>query len=180
LTRVEELFEARSPKAEALISSVSGKVHIEIAEDDSKSISITGKKHLSRNYDIHDAKKVLVTDGAVIKNGQVLFIDAEEVEIQSPIDGEAKLEGGILNISGYIPASEVHTALPSVSVLVNQDQEIEAGTQLTEGSVDPKKLADVSNLGVAQRYVLDEVQKVFNEQGVSIGDIHIEVIKSTQ
>ncbi|MDD3474767.1 MAG: DNA-directed RNA polymerase subunit beta', partial [Candidatus Dojkabacteria bacterium] len=40
--RIEELFEARKPKAEAEIASVSGKVHIEYAEDDSATVIITG------------------------------------------------------------------------------------------------------------------------------------------
>ena len=53
---------------------------------------------------------------------------------------------------------------------------MKAGTQLTEGSIDPKKLAEASDIVTAQKYILDGVQKVFNEQGVSIDDVHLEVI----
>ncbi len=176
LPRVEELFEARSPKAEASISTVKGKVHIDRAEDDSATITIVGTREISKDVVISDAKSVLVTDGAEVKNGQVLYIDSEGMEKQSPYEGTVKIEGGVLTISGTIKAEESVSVLPKVQILVNDGDMIEAGTQLTEGSVDPKKLADTVNIQTAQKYVLDEVQKVFNEQAVPIGDIHVEVV----
>lgn len=176
LPRIEELFEARSPKAEAEIASINGKVRIERAEDDSATITIVGHKDLTRDYVISDAKNVLVSDGAQVKGGQTLFIDSDEMEKQAPYEGTVKIEGGILTISGSIKAEELITVLPNVPVLVNDGDEVKAGDQITEGSIDPKKLADVAGMLKAQKYILDQVQKVFNEQGVAIGDIHIEVI----
>jgi DNA-directed RNA polymerase subunit beta' len=176
LPRVEELFEARSPKAEASISTVKGKVHIDRAEDDSATITIVGTREITKDVVISDAKSVLVTDGAKVKNGQVLYIDSEEMEKQSPYEGTVKIEGGVLTISGTIKAEESVSVLPKVQILVNDGDTIEAGTQLTEGSIDPKKLADTVSIQAAQKYVLDEVQRVFNEQAVPIGDIHVEVV----
>ena len=77
LPRVEELFEARTPKAEAQMSSVSGKVHIDVAEDESATIVITGTKKMSRYYIVSDAKKVSIEDGQNVKMGQIMFIDAD-------------------------------------------------------------------------------------------------------
>lgn len=176
LPRIEELFEARSPKAEASISAVKGKVHIDRAEDDSATITIVGTKKVSKEVVISDAKSVLITDGAKVKSGQVLYIDSEEMEKQAPFEGIVNIEGGILNISGTIKAEESISVLPKVEILVNDGDEIEAGTQLIDGSIDPKKLADTVSIQVAQKYILDEVQRVFNEQAVPIGDIHIEVV----
>ena len=176
LPRVEELFEARSPKAEADIATVSGKVHIERAEDDSATILIVGEKKMEKDIVISDAKSVLVTDGAQIKAGQVIYIDSEGMEKQAPFDAVAKIEGGILTLTGSMKAEESISVLPNVEILVNEGDKIEAGTQLVAGAVDPKKLADMAGLLVAQKYILDQVQKVFNEQAVSIDDIHIEVI----
>ena len=73
-------------------------------------------------------------------------------------------------------AEETISVLPGIGILVDDGSEVKAGTQLTEGSLDPKKLAEVSDITTAQRYILDGVQTVFNEQGVSIDDIHIEII----
>jgi DNA-directed RNA polymerase subunit beta' len=176
IPRIEELFEARRPKSEAEITSVSGKVHIEYAEDDSATVIITGNKKVKRHYIISEVKKVLVEDSDEVKSGQILYINKEEVEKQAPFDGTVHIKGGILTLVGTVKAEEIITVLPNIPILVKEGEEVKAGKQITEGSVDPKKLADVANILTAQKYILDEVQKVFNEQGVSIGDIHIEVI----
>ncbi len=176
LPRIEELFEARSPKAEAEIASISGKVHIDRAEDDSATVTIVGEKALTREYVVSDAKSILVSDGAQVKGGQAIFIDADEMEKQAPFDSVAKLEGGILTLSGNIKGEEIISVLPNVPILVNDGDTVVSGDQITEGSIDPKRLAEASSILRAQKYILDQVQKVFNEQGVSIGDIHIEII----
>jgi DNA-directed RNA polymerase subunit beta' len=176
LPRVEELFEARTPKAEADIATVNGKVHIDRAQDNSAVITIVGEKDIVRDIVISDAKSILVSDGAQVKVGQVIYIDSDGFEKQAPFSGIAKIEGGILTLSGKMKAEESISVLPNIEILVNEGDEVKAGTQLTAGSIDPKKLADVAGLIVAQKYVLDQVQKVFNEQAVSIDDIHLEVI----
>lgn len=176
LPRIEELFEARTPKGEAEIASISGKVHVERAEDDSATITIVGEKEMTRDYIVSDAKKISVTDGASVKAGQVMFLDSDGMEKQAPYDGTVKVEGGILTVTGTLKAEELITILPGITVKINDGDEVKAGAVLTEGSVDPKRLAEVAGIDVAQKYILDEVQKVFNEQGVSIGDIHVEII----
>ena len=176
LPRIEELFEARTPKAEAEISSLTGKVHVDIAEDESATITIVGEKKLPRLYVISKATKVVVEDGQEVKAGQLMFIDSEEVEKQAPYDGKVSIDSGILRFEGKAKAEEVITVLPGITLLVQDGDSVRAGQQLTEGSVDPKKLADASDILTAQKYILDGVQKVFNEQGVSIDDVHIEII----
>lgn len=176
LPRIEELFEARTPKAEAEMASIDGKVHIELAEDDSSTIIISGEKKMERYYIVSKAKKLLIEDKQEVKVGQAMFIDSEQVERQAPFDGTVSLEGGILTINGRMKAEETIYVLPGMEILVEEGAEVKAGTQLTEGSLDPKKLADVADILTSQKYILDEVQKVFNAQGVPIDDIHIEII----
>lgn len=176
LPRVEELFEARTPKAEAEVASIDGKAHVEVAEDESAVITIVGEKRMTRHYVISKAKKVLVEDGQDVKSGQVMYIDMEEIERQAPFDAKVTIKGGILTTKGKVKAEEVISVLPGVEILIKNNQPIEAGDQLTEGSVDPKKLTEVADIVTAQKYILDGVQEVFNEQGVPIDDIHIEII----
>lgn len=175
LPRIEELFEARSPRAEAEMASVDGKVTLEYAEDDSANIVIKGTKRLDRAYIVSDAKEILVTDGAKVKVGQSIFVDEDGSEKSAAFEGVVKLEGGILTIIGNKKAEESFTILPGVEILVKDGEEVTAGTPLTEGSLDPKKIAKI-DIFTAQKYVLDEVQRVFNEQGVSADDVHLEVI----
>lgn len=176
LPRIEELFEARTPKAEAEMASIDGKIHIEVAEDDSSTIILSGEKKMERHYIVSKAKKLLVEDKQEVKAGQAMFIDSDQVERQAPFDGTISLEGGILTINGRMKAEETIYVLPGIEILVEDGAEVKAGTQLTEGSLDPKKLADVADILTSQKYILDEVQKVFNAQGVPIDDIHIEII----
>ncbi len=176
LPRIEELFEARKPKAEAEVSSIDGKVHIDVAEDESATIVITGLKKMIRYYIVSNAKNILVENGQEVKSAQVMYIDYEESEKQAPFDGIVSIEGGILTIEGSMKAEEIISVLPGINILVKDGSTVKAGTQLTEGSLDPKKLAEVADITTAQKYILDEVQKVFNEQGVPIDDIHVEII----
>ena len=53
---------------------------------------------------------------------------------------------------------------------------LEAGTQLTEGSVNPHDLLGLRGPSEVLRYIVREVQEVYNSQGVDINDKHIEVI----
>jgi len=59
---------------------------------------------------------------------------------------------------------------------VSDGQEIEAGDELTEGSVNPHDLLEIKKIGAVQNYLLREVQRVYRLQGVDIADKHIEVI----
>jgi DNA-directed RNA polymerase subunit beta' len=59
---------------------------------------------------------------------------------------------------------------------VREGEEIEPGTPLTEGPLDPKEVLEVMGVRATQRYLVDEVQEVYRSQGVDIHDKHIELI----
>jgi DNA-directed RNA polymerase subunit beta' len=54
--------------------------------------------------------------------------------------------------------------------------DIEAGTQLTEGPLDPKEVLEIRGVRATQQYLVDQVQEVYRSQGVEIHDKHIEMI----
>jgi DNA-directed RNA polymerase subunit beta' len=54
--------------------------------------------------------------------------------------------------------------------------ELEAGDELTEGSVNPHDILKIKGVRAVQDYMLQEVQRVYRLQGVEINDKHIEVI----
>ncbi|MEG0379077.1 MAG: DNA-directed RNA polymerase subunit beta', partial [Eubacterium sp.] len=116
LPRVEELFEARKPKGQAIISEITGRV--EITE---------GKK--------------------------------TEAVITAP-DGDSRI---------YL--------IPYGSRLkVHNGDKIEAGAEITEGSINPNDILRIKGIDAVQQYLLSEVQKVYRLQGVHISDKHIELI----
>ena len=61
-------------------------------------------------------------------------------------------------------------------IKVIEGQVIEAGDELTEGSVNPHDLLKIKGIQSVQNYLLREVQRVYRLQGVDIADKHIEVI----
>ena len=61
-------------------------------------------------------------------------------------------------------------------IKVTDEQVLEAGDELTEGSVNPHDLLKIKGIRAVQDYMLREVQRVYRLQGVDIADKHIEVI----
>jgi DNA-directed RNA polymerase subunit beta' len=64
----------------------------------------------------------------------------------------------------------------SASLNVQDGDEVKAGTQLAEGDMDPKEVLKIGGLLMVQRYLITEVQKVYESQGIGINDKHFEVI----
>ncbi|MDR2538690.1 MAG: DNA-directed RNA polymerase subunit beta' [Bifidobacteriaceae bacterium] len=61
-------------------------------------------------------------------------------------------------------------------LLVKDQQVVRAGDQLNMGAIDPKKILRILGWQAAQKYIVEEVQKVYRDQGVDLHDKHIEVI----
>jgi len=59
---------------------------------------------------------------------------------------------------------------------IRDGAEIVAGEAIVEGPKDPKQLLDIKGIRETQQYLVDEVQQVYRDQGVSIHDKHIELI----
>jgi len=67
--------------------------------------------------------------------------------------------------------------LPAQSrLLVKDGQDVKAGDPITDGPFDPKELMEIKGPRETQVYLVEEVQKVYRDQGVSIHDKHIELI----
>ena len=120
LPRVEELFEARTPKVASPLAEISGKV--EVGETD------TGYKVRIRNTTVKPV---------------------EEREYLIPLAFELRVADGDL---------------------------VTAGSQLAAGSLDIKEVLEVRGLRGAQEYLIEEIQSVYESQGVPIHDKHFEVI----
>ena len=59
---------------------------------------------------------------------------------------------------------------------VNDGDVIEAGDQLTEGSINPNEILTIKGPDAVHEYLVQEIQKVYRNQGVDINDKHIEII----
>ncbi|OGD92545.1 DNA-directed RNA polymerase subunit beta' [Candidatus Curtissbacteria bacterium RIFCSPHIGHO2_01_FULL_41_44] len=101
----------------------------------------------------------------------------------SEITGKVKIEetkdGYSIRIksTNLKPSQErEYTALPTAELAVTDGQLITAGTALSTGYLDVKEILAISGLEIAQKYIIDGTQEVYESQGVVIHDKHFEVI----
>ncbi len=120
LPRVEELFEARSPRDKSPIAEISGKVTI---------------------VEVPEGYKIEITS---VKNK-----GSDKKEYLIPLTSQ---------------------------LLIKDNQLISFGEQLASGYLDIKEIMSVRGLLGTQKYLIDEVQKVYESQGIPINDKHFEVI----
>jgi DNA-directed RNA polymerase subunit beta' len=87
-------------------------------------------------------------------------------------------EGKGIPVSVIDDQGEEHqVVLPSGSrPIVVDGQDIKAGEPITDGPFDPKEIMEIKGIRETQVYLVEEVQKVYRDQGVSIADKHIELI----
>ncbi len=100
-------------------------------------------------------------------------IDGKVTEIR-----ELENNGGFRIVVTNENESIEHKADASHSIRswVKEGYEVKAGEKLTEGSVSPKELLEVAGTLDTQNYILKEVKRVYQSQGIEISDKHIEVM----
>ncbi|MFN3219666.1 MAG: DNA-directed RNA polymerase subunit beta' [Acidimicrobiales bacterium] len=83
----------------------------------------------------------------------------------------------VITVIGDDGTEDVYDKIPPEARLeVVDGQEIIAGEAMIEGPRDPKELLEIKGVRETQKYLVDEVQRVYRDQGVSIHDKHIELI----
>ena len=100
--------------------------------------------------------------------------------IVTEIDGTVRIEETKKKRTVHVMGAdgeEVSYDIPFGSrVKVSNDDYVEAGDEITEGSVNPHDIMAIKGVDGARRYLLSEVQKVYRLQGVDINDKHLEVV----
>jgi DNA-directed RNA polymerase subunit beta' len=100
-------------------------------------------------------------------------------EIAGKVEVVEQEDGRIVRIKsiGVKPAEEREYQIPVTSeILVKDGDLVIVGQQLSSGYLDIKEVLKVRGLRGAQRYLIDEVQRVYESQGIPINDKHFEVI----
>jgi DNA-directed RNA polymerase subunit beta' len=182
LPRVQELFEARVPKGEAIIADIDGVVHLITNPDGTRLLKVVHTEVLTDEYPrLRGGYKTLVEDGEEIAAGTVLQRFSQKgIEKEVVAEREGRVELGDDRILVHRDKREeveyeiASTARPRPGV--EDGKQVRAGQQLTEGSKNPHHIMRIMGWQQVQMYLLEEVQKVYRSQGVSIHDKHIELI----
>ncbi len=90
--------------------------------------------------------------------------------------GEDEGKGRVITIVGDDGTEDTYTVPGLARLEVSDGAEVEAGDALVEGPRDPKELLEIRGVRETQSYLVEQVQKVYREQGVSIHNKHIELI----
>ncbi|MGE5137939.1 MAG: DNA-directed RNA polymerase subunit beta', partial [Rudaea sp.] len=176
LPRVEELFEARDPKGEAIMADIDGTVHLSNA-DGQRRLIVTAGRIETEEFDLPKGVKAQVRDGEHAAPGTVLFEKDGQSAVTS-LGGEVTREDRTIRIRREIKDERTYD-VPAAARLrpgVEDGAQVQAGDQLTEGAKNPHRILQILGRDAAQMYLLEEIQRVYRSQGVNINDKHIEMI----
>ena len=166
LLRVVELFEARTPKGEAITAEVDGTVaHIETvgfrrviihSQHSLDDLSAIRGEQLAEDAYAPDGKTLLAKRGA-----KLLKKTRQQLR-----------KAGVT----HVKIATAHLVPPRGELFVQANSEVRAGDPLTAGPLDPQSIIEKKGIGGVQEYLLKEVQKVYRPHGVGINDKHVEII----
>ena len=176
LPRVEELFEARAPKGVAVLADREGVVTIE-STDTGRNLVITSSDVEQRVYPLASGWDVALADGdMVIKDKTVMAVGPEDQKLTSNIEGRFFIDDRTIYVRNEKEERVEYPVPVTYQIFVEDGEEVYPGQQLTDGAKDPHKVLLTQGREEVQRYMIDEVQKVYRSQGVNTNDKHIEVI----
>ncbi len=169
LLRVVELFEARKPKGQAIVTELSGTVagieskglrnvviHTHVELNDALS-------HQGLGTDAIAAENILDESGEVLVNANEQITDKHLRKIV-----QMGMKTLLLRKVFMVPYRG--------DLEVELGQELHPGDRLTEGPLDPQKVLELQGTRGVQDYLVREIQRVYKSQGVDINDKHVEVI----
>ena len=175
LPRVQELFEARNPKGEAIIGGIDGRVELISREDGSRVLKAISSEIRQDDYEVPGNWAVLVEDGDEV-SAKAKLAKRGDQEIVAENGGKVQRDGNNVTIRWEFTEEEEYEIESAARLRVANGDRVTVGQQLTEGSLNPNRILRVLGRGAAQIYLLEEVQKVYRSQGVPIHDKHIEII----
>ena len=187
LPRVNELFEARVPKGEAVLSEIDGAVMVNETTE-GRIVGVVNTETYTDEYTLPEGSSLMVGDGDLVNIGDTLAaleVDEESEEtalmpndILARVSGMVHVDGDTLSIS-WTDEDKREYQIPAASALiVNSGDKVAAGDPLTAGPKSPQRILSLQGREAVQQYLIDEVQNVYRSQGVTIHDKHIEVIIS--
>jgi DNA-directed RNA polymerase subunit beta' len=177
LSRVEELFEARSPSNPALLAEISGKVSIKKGKNDTR-VSVEAAKAEKDEYVLQYEMDPVVKKGEIVKEKQVLARSTENKDtIRARCAGEVvSTEEGVIVVRQDVAAKKQYTISTRATLLIQDGAEVKKGEAITNGHIDLRQLMELASVERAQAYILNEVQNIYASQGQDIDEKHIEII----
>jgi DNA-directed RNA polymerase subunit beta' len=175
LPRVEELFEARTPKHPAVLSELTGRVNIR-TEKDSRIIQVTGKGEKVDLLELPKEYAWTVKNGDELAAKQIIAESKDGKPVRSRSNGRIQIFGDKARIVS-VGNTVREYVIPKITQLrVADDDNVEKGQPLTEGHFDLAASLKLAGKSRTESYIIKQVQSIYESQGQDINDKHVEVI----
>lgn len=177
LARVEELFEARSPKVVAEISDITWIVKIEHT-DSELIVKVISEWLLTDEYYFDTDFEVLVKVWQEVKAKQI--IARSNLDKQKLISRFGwtiqKLEIWMIVIKDLEPRVFEYNFPVWKNILVKDWEKIKIWQKITEGSLNLQKLKDVAWILATEQYIVSDIKSIYASQWQTVNSKHIELI----
>jgi DNA-directed RNA polymerase subunit beta' len=175
LSRVEELFEVRTPKGQAYLTDIAGTVNT-WEEGDHYVVQVTADSKEKVTLSLGE-RKPAVKNGSDVAHGDVVAALEDGSEpLVAPLTGKAEVSKGKIVITPT-KQSVLRYEIPGFKQLQIADgDQVVAGQRLTNGSINLQDLMRLQGVESTQRYIMNEILKIFAGQGQNIADKHLEII----
>lgn len=175
LPRVEELFEARNPKGQAVMSEVAGTV--DLWEDGKKYIVQVTPTGGNVTRIPLEGRKASLKGGSNVKTGDVLAeAKGGENPLFAPFDGVVEFAEDTVVLAANASGPVRYEIPGTAQLVVKKNDVVEPGDRLTSGSLNLHDLMRLRGTEATQRYIINEVLGIYAAQGQDVADKHLEII----
>jgi DNA-directed RNA polymerase subunit beta' len=175
LSRVEELFEVRTPKGQAYLTEIAGIVNT-WEEGDHYVVQVTADDKEKVTLELGERKATIASGSDVAAGDVVAALEDASEPLTAPMAGKAQVTNKAVVIT---PTSQsvVRYEIPGFKQLTVQDgDKVVSGQRLTNGSINLHDLMRLQGVEATQRYIMNEILKIFAAQGQNVADKHLEII----
>jgi len=175
LSRVEELFEVRTPKGQAYLTEITGTANF-WEEGDHYVVQVTADAKENLRLKLGERKPHLASGSDVAIGDVVAALEDGSEPLVAPMAGKVEMTNKEAVITPT-KQSVVRYEIPGYKqVLIADGDKVVAGQRLTNGSVNLHDLMRLQGVEPTQRYIMNEILKIFVGQGQNIADKHLEII----
>ena len=114
--------------------------------------------------------------GRVELVGKDLAVVSQGASVEATVSGRVELADGYVTVIWDDTETREHVIPASAYLMVRDGDKINAGEPLTSGPLNPHDILRIRGKEALQSYIVDQVQAVYQSQGVTIHDKHIEII----
>jgi DNA-directed RNA polymerase subunit beta' len=175
LSRVEELFEVRTPKGQAYLTAISGIANT-WEEGDHYIVQVTADDKEKVEMKLGERKPTLKNGQEVVAGDVVAALEDASEPLVTPMAGIVNTTKTAVIITPT-KQSVVRYEIPGFKqLLVLDGEKVVNGQRLTNGSINLHELISFQGVESTQRYIMNEILRIFAGQGQTVADKHLEII----